>query len=250
VASRPVKPKDLQRFLHYTSMVRTLRVSWLPDATCHAALELSCPTPLLPNLRRLEWGLDASSQRFHQILFFLSPTIVCLHIHIPSVAHALSLLPRLPVPCPGVRDIRLQGITRNTVEDRLASNAVCQWEGLSNEDLPRLASVLQLAELTLYCPHSGVKEIPRVGCAAFPALRSLSICPTFMEYGVLLIRAIPKLRLQRGDPQPGSGLASARIAPAAGGTHHAPFRLHSMRSGQLCAMLPASAPPRSGSRRP
>ncbi|KAL1704927.1 hypothetical protein EV121DRAFT_204735, partial [Schizophyllum commune] len=207
VASRPVKPKDLQRFFHYTPMVRTLRVSWLPDATCHAALELSCPTPLLPNLRRLEWGLDASSQRFHQILFFLSPTIVCLHIHIPSVAHALSLLPRLPVLCPGVRDIRLQGITRNTAEDRLdlASNAVCQWEGLqvvsmphlSNEDLPRLASVPRLAELTLYCPHSGVKEIPRVVRSAFPALRSLSICPTFMAYGVLLIRAIPKLRLHR-----------------------------------------------------
>ncbi|KAI5890677.1 uncharacterized protein SCHCODRAFT_02350880 [Schizophyllum commune H4-8] len=207
VASRPVKPKDLQRFFHYTSMVRTLRVSWLPDATCHAALELSCPTPLLPNLRRLEWGLDASSQRFHQILFFLSPTIVCLHLHIPSAVHALSLLPRLPILCPGVRDVRLQGIMRNTAEDQLdlVSNAVCQWEGLqvvsmphlSNEDLPRLASVPELAELTLYCPHSGVQEIPRVGRSAFLALRSLSICPTFMEYGVLLIRAIPKLRLHR-----------------------------------------------------
>ncbi|KAL1706805.1 hypothetical protein EV121DRAFT_200613, partial [Schizophyllum commune] len=206
VITRPIKSTDLERFNHYASLVHSIDVDWLPDATCLAAIQLSCPRPLLRNLRRLKWSPATSPATFSHILLFLGSTITHLHIHLPGKApYTLSLMPRLPIMCPHVEDIHISGISRSGAGDQLAivSEVVCRWDSLrviniphaSIVDLPRLAALPRLSDLTLWSPHLEAIGISPLGPSAFSSLRSLCVRPMYMEYGIQLLRALPRLRL-------------------------------------------------------
>ncbi|KAI5823841.1 hypothetical protein K523DRAFT_376653 [Schizophyllum commune Tattone D] len=204
--SKHIRPTDLVKFNFYARLVQELHVSWLPDTTCLAALQLSCTAPLLPNLRSLHWYcVGAPALSF--ILMLVHPGVARLEIVMAlSSSHPLvsSFLPRLHSLCPDIRHFRL-------LDDDWAprfrslgytTHVAPRWERLRTLDVPyldgsdsqHLAAAPQLLKL---CVKSLPDDFHRSGVSiaqpAFTSLRALDLRPQAMHLATEFLQAVPSM---------------------------------------------------------
>ncbi|KAL1688268.1 hypothetical protein GGG16DRAFT_127343 [Schizophyllum commune] len=173
--ARIVHSADLERFELYARFVQELHISWLPDETCLAALQLCFPAPLLPKLRHLHWVPGTSSLSF--IIMLLHPGITTLRFYMgiaPEAGRLLasSLVPRLPI-------------------------LFLDLPYLHGSDIQCIASCSQLASLRI---RGLPEDLPncRISIAqpAFASLRTLQLEPQAMHLATSFFESLqPALRL-------------------------------------------------------
>lgn len=212
IVRRPVNLGDLKRFIFYARFVRRLcmplYVARLLDATCWAALQMSLAPPILPNLQSLEWVFMHTNytgpQVFQYLTLFLHPKITSLKIRVgyhsrPGAHPNATLLPNLPAKCPHMQDFAL--LDQKWATDDLIVMLwylLCRWPGIRSLEVPRLddsgmlvlAALPQLSSLRLFNPGRRDK-FPDMPAPAFRALRSLSLTPSRLTFGINFFRSLP-----------------------------------------------------------
>ncbi|KAI5887444.1 uncharacterized protein SCHCODRAFT_02552383 [Schizophyllum commune H4-8] len=208
--SKHIGPSDLVKLNFYARLVQELHVSWLPDTTCLAALQLSCTASFLPNLRSLHWYcVGAPALSF--ILMLVHPGVTTLEIDMAlSSSHPLvsSLLPRLQSLCPDIRQFRLLDDDWAPRFRTLgyATHVAPRWERLQildvpyldGSDLEHLAAISQLHKLCIRSlPDDFHRSRISIDQPAFASLRTLELRPQAMHLATSFLQAIqPMMRLK------------------------------------------------------
>ncbi|TRM70379.1 hypothetical protein BD626DRAFT_477258 [Schizophyllum amplum] len=201
IVNRHIRQESLTRFIFLASLVKELRLTWVPDKTCFDALHLSLPTPFLPNLRAFEW-LQVKSDSLNYSLLFLHDKITRLVIR-PSLSaseNVLTMLPRLHILCPHIQFFELLGNYVFRLQRlRIISEAATRWENiqslaiphLDEKDLMRLATFPKLNELSITSPSNDLSNVFSMPTPSFPMLRGLVLQPHLIKYAINFLRAVP-----------------------------------------------------------
>ncbi|TRM67392.1 hypothetical protein BD626DRAFT_395406 [Schizophyllum amplum] len=186
VATRPIVPADLKRFMFYAPFIREMKFGWdVPLAVAedsYSAICMACPAPVFPNLTRMGWDIDGPVLLYSR--FFICPSLTSLHIVAGSISMGdVCILRCMPQQCPAITEFKLDLETATDAIIDALGEPICAWAlrkldvtHINQLCLVRLANSHVLEELNVEndqhkCGLSSLIDFPAGAFASLTSLR-------------------------------------------------------------------------------